>query len=49
MVSVIGGSIFVLDGNIDTDQIIPPEYLTLPPNPTNMKSLAVALIGLPDH
>ena len=29
MGKVISGQIFVLDDNIDTDQIIPAEYLTL--------------------
>jgi len=32
MKKVIKGAIFVLEDNIDTDQIIPAEYLTLVPS-----------------
>lgn len=31
----VRGAIFVLDDNIDTDQIIPAEYLTLVPSKTD--------------
>lgn len=41
MRKVIRGPIFVLDDNIDTNQITPAEYLTRPLNPMNMKSLVV--------
>ncbi|VVA28995.1 PREDICTED: 3-isopropylmalate dehydratase [Prunus dulcis] len=44
------GLCYVLDDNIDTDQIIPAEYLTLvPSNPSEYKKLeSYALCGLPD-
>jgi 3-isopropylmalate/(R)-2-methylmalate dehydratase small subunit len=47
----IRGQIFVLDDNIDTDQIIPAEYLTLVPSkPDEYEKLgSYALIGLPDR
>eukprot|EP00276_Gloeochaete_wittrockiana_P008261 CAMPEP_0184655914 /NCGR_PEP_ID=MMETSP0308-20130426/14919_1 /TAXON_ID=38269 /ORGANISM="Gloeochaete witrockiana, Strain SAG 46.84" /LENGTH=194 /DNA_ID=CAMNT_0027092733 /DNA_START=423 /DNA_END=1007 /DNA_ORIENTATION=+ len=48
---VIRGTVFVVDDNIDTDQIIPAEYLTLVPSkPDEYEQLGMyALIGLPDH
>ncbi len=48
---VIAGAIFVLDDNIDTDQIIPAEYLTLVPSkPDEYEKLgSYALVGLPDR
>lgn len=51
MSKVIRGSIFVVDDNIDTDQIIPAEYLTLVPSkPDEYEKLgSYALIGLPDR
>ncbi|MBD1924481.1 3-isopropylmalate dehydratase [Microcoleus sp. FACHB-831] len=51
MGKVIRGEIFVLDDNIDTDQIIPAEYLTLVPSkPDEYEKLgSYALIGLPDR
>ena len=51
MGKVIRGLIFVLDDNIDTDQIIPAEYLTLVPSkPDEYEKLgSYALIGLPDR
>lgn len=51
MNNVIHGSIFVVDDNIDTDQIIPAEYLTLVPSkPDEYEKLgSYALIGLPDR
>jgi len=47
----VRGAIFVLDDNIDTDQIIPAEYLTLVPSkPEEYEKLgSYALVGLPDH
>lgn len=47
----IRGKIFVVDDNIDTDQIIPAEYLTLVPSkPDEYEKLgSYALIGLPDR
>ena len=47
----IGGVIFVVDDNIDTDQIIPAEYLTLVPSkPDEYEKLgSYAMIGLPDR
>lgn len=47
----IRGQIFVVDDNIDTDQIIPAEYLTLVPSkPDEYEKLgSYALIGLPDR
>ena len=41
MRKVICGAIFLLDDNIDTNQITPAEYPTRPLNPMNMKSLVV--------
>lgn len=51
MSKLIRGTIFVVDDNIDTDQIIPAEYLTLVPSkPDEYEKLgSYALIGLPDH
>lgn len=51
MSKVIRGKIFVLDDNIDTDQIIPAEYLTLVPSkPDEYEKLgSYALAGLPDR
>ncbi|MBE9161524.1 MULTISPECIES: 3-isopropylmalate dehydratase [Microcoleaceae] len=51
MGKVISGKIFVLDDNIDTDQIIPAEYLTLVPSkPDEYEKLgSYAMIGLPDR
>ncbi|MCT7949088.1 3-isopropylmalate dehydratase [Ancylothrix sp. C2] len=51
MTKVIRGQIFVVDDNIDTDQIIPAEYLTLVPSkPDEYEKLgSYALIGLPDR
>ncbi len=51
MGKVIKGRIFVVGDNIDTDQIIPAEYLTLVPSkPDEYAKLgSYALIGLPDH
>ena len=51
MGKVIRGLIFVLDDNIDTDQIIPAEYLTLVPSkPDEYEKLgSYALVGLPDR
>ncbi|CAM9384529.1 unnamed protein product [Discosporangium mesarthrocarpum] len=48
--SVYTGSCFVVKDNIDTDQIIPAEYLTLVPSkPDEYEKLgSYALIGLPD-
>lgn len=45
----IRGKVFVVLDNIDTDQIIPAEYLTLvPSNPSEYRELgSYALIGLP--
>ncbi|KAI0565985.1 3-isopropylmalate dehydratase small subunit [Gracilaria domingensis] len=47
----IRGTVFVVGDNIDTDQIIPAEYLTLvPSNPDEYKKLgSYALIGLPEE
>ncbi|MEK0178553.1 3-isopropylmalate dehydratase [Microcoleus anatoxicus] len=51
MGKVISGQIFVVDDNIDTDQIIPAEYLTLVPSkPDEYDKLgSYAMIGLPDR
>ncbi len=51
MGKVIRGKIFVVGDNIDTDQIIPAEYLTLVPSkPDEYAKLgSYALIGLPDN
>jgi len=45
------GKCFVVDDNIDTDQIIPTEYLTLVPSiPEEYEKLgSYAMIGLPDR
>lgn len=47
----VRGAIFVLDDNIDTDQIIPAEYLTLVPSkPDEYEKLgSYALAGLPER
>lgn len=51
MTNSIYGQVFVVDDNIDTDQIIPAEYLTLVPSqPDEYEKLgSYALIGLPDR
>jgi 3-isopropylmalate/(R)-2-methylmalate dehydratase small subunit len=51
MGKVISGQIFVVDDNIDTDQIIPAEYLTLVPSkPDEYEKLgSYAMVGLPDR
>ncbi len=51
MTDSIHGPVFVVDDNIDTDQIIPAEYLTLVPSkPDEYEKLgSYALIGLPDR
>ncbi len=51
MGKTIRGLVFVVDDNIDTDQIIPAEYLTLVPSkPDEYEKLgSYALIGLPDR
>jgi 3-isopropylmalate/(R)-2-methylmalate dehydratase small subunit len=50
MAKVISGPAFVVKHNIDTDQIIPAQYLTLVPTiPEEYEKLgAYAMIGLPD-
>ncbi len=50
MSSVIEGSVFVVRDNIDTDQIIPAQYLNLVPTiPKEYEKLgSYALIGLPE-
>lgn len=50
MPNVIAGPAFVVQHNIDTDQIIPAQYLTLVPTiPSEYEKLgSYALIGLPD-
>ena len=50
MPTVIAGPAFVVQHNIDTDQIIPAQYLTLVPTiPAEYEKLgSYALIGLPD-
>ena len=50
MPNVIAGAAFVVQHNIDTDQIIPAQYLTLVPTiPSEYEKLgSYALIGLPD-
>jgi 3-isopropylmalate/(R)-2-methylmalate dehydratase small subunit len=50
MSNVISGPAFVVQNNIDTDQIIPAQYLTLVPTiPDEYEKLgSYALIGLPD-
>ncbi len=51
MKAEIRGAIFVLEDNIDTDQIIPAEYLTLVPSQPDeyCKLGSYALVGLPDR
>ncbi len=51
MGKVITGKVFVVADNIDTDQIIPAEYLTLVPSkPDEYEKLgSYAMIGLPDN
>lgn len=51
MNTCVRGLIFVVDDNIDTDQIIPAEYLTLVPSkPDEYEKLgSYAMIGLPDR
>lgn len=51
MGKAIRSQIFVVDDNIDTDQIIPAEYLTLVPSkPDEYEKLgSYAMIGLPDR
>jgi 3-isopropylmalate/(R)-2-methylmalate dehydratase small subunit len=48
--STITGKVYVCKDNIDTDQIIPAEYLTLvPSNPDEYEKLgSYAMIGLPE-
>ncbi|MEI9998406.1 MAG: 3-isopropylmalate dehydratase [Verrucomicrobiota bacterium] len=50
MSNVISGAAYVVQNNIDTDQIIPAQYLTLVPTiPEEYDKLgSYALIGLPD-
>ena len=50
MAKVISGPAFVVQHNIDTDQIIPAQYLTLVPTiPDEYEKLgAYALVGLPE-
>src|SRR5476651_1335258 len=50
MPTVISGPAYVVQNNIDTDQIIPAQYLTLVPTiPDEYQKLgAYAMIGLPD-
>jgi len=50
MPTVISGHAYVVQNNIDTDQIIPAQYLTLVPTiPDEYEKLgSYALIGLPD-
>jgi len=50
MATVISGPAYVVQHNIDTDQIIPAQYLTLVPTiPDEYEKLgSYALIGLPD-
>lgn len=51
MSTQIRGAVFVVDDNIDTDQIIPAEYLTLVPSkPDEYEKLgSYAMAGLPDR
>lgn len=51
MSTQIRGAVFVVDNNIDTDQIIPAEYLTLVPSkPDEYEKLgSYAMVGLPDR
>ena len=50
MATVISGPAYVVNNNIDTDQIIPAQYLTLVPTiPEEYEKLgSYAMIGLPD-
>jgi 3-isopropylmalate/(R)-2-methylmalate dehydratase small subunit len=50
MATVISGPAYVVQDNIDTDQIIPAQYLTLVPTiPEEYEKLgSYAMIGLPD-
>ena len=50
MKSQFTGPVYVVRDNIDTDQIIPAQYLTLVPTiPAEYEKLgAYALVGLPD-
>lgn len=50
MQSVISGAVYVVRDNIDTDQIIPAQYLTLVPTlPEEYEKLgSYAMCGLPD-
>ncbi|MDD5598422.1 MAG: hypothetical protein PHV82_10790, partial [Victivallaceae bacterium] len=50
MANIIRGKAFVVGDNIDTDQIIPAQYLSLVPTiPEEYEKLgSYALIGLPD-
>ncbi len=50
MQSVFSGPVYVVRDNIDTDQIIPAQYLTLVPTiPAEYEKLgSLALVGLPD-
>src|SRR5471032_2990959 len=50
MATVISGPAYVVQNNIDTDQIIPAQYLTLVPTiPEEYEKLgSYAMIGLPD-
>ena len=51
MPTVISGPAYVVQNNIDTDQIIPAQYLTLVPTiPEEYEKLgSYAMIGLPDN
>jgi 3-isopropylmalate/(R)-2-methylmalate dehydratase small subunit len=51
MPKTLTAPVFVVDDNIDTDQIIPAEYLTLVPSkPDEYQKLgSYAMIGLPDR
>jgi 3-isopropylmalate/(R)-2-methylmalate dehydratase small subunit len=51
MSTCVRGLIFVVDDNIDTDQIIPAEYLTLVPSRLEEyeKLGSYAMVGLPDR
>ena len=51
MSKVVRGAIFVVDDNIDTDQIIPAEYLTLVPSKLDEyeKLGSYAFTGLPER
>jgi 3-isopropylmalate/(R)-2-methylmalate dehydratase small subunit len=51
MSKVVSGKAYVVRDNIDTDQIIPAQYLTLVPTiPEEYEKLGShAMVGLPDH